>query len=66
MPRRFAPRQPLTISQKVKIGGGGEIRTRGPHIADIAFRERPVQPLRHSSLVPILASKYLKINSNPT
>ena len=29
MPRRFAPRLFLTISQKVKIGGGGGIRTRG-------------------------------------
>ena len=28
MPRRFAPRLFLTISQKVKIGGGGGIRTR--------------------------------------
>ncbi len=27
MPRRFAPRQLLTISQKVKIGGEGGIRT---------------------------------------
>ena len=27
MPRRFAPRQHLTISQKVKIGGEGGIRT---------------------------------------
>ena len=29
MPRRNAPRLFLTISQKVKIGGEGEIRTRG-------------------------------------
>ena len=28
MPRRFAPRLFLTILQKVKIGGEGEIRTR--------------------------------------
>ena len=35
MPRRFAPRLFLTISQKVKIGGGGGIRTHDA-LSDIA------------------------------
>src|SRR3989338_2725806 len=44
MPRRFAPRLFLTISQKVKIGGGGEIRTLGglPHTDFPGLRTRPL------------------------
>ena len=49
MPRRFAPRLFLTISQKVKIGGGGGIRTHET-LAGRGFRDRSVKPLRYPSL----------------
>ena len=43
MPRRFAPRQHLTISQKVQSGGEGEIRTHDP-LRDAAFQVRWNKP----------------------
>ncbi len=49
MPRRFAPKLFLTISQKVKLGGEGGIRTHGtfPHGG---FQDRCLKPLGHLSL----------------
>ena len=49
MPRRFAPRLFLTISQKVKIGGGGRIRTSDtlsgiPHFECGAFDHSATPP----------------------
>ena len=38
MPRRFAPRLFLTISQKVKIGGESGIRTHGPLARSTVFK----------------------------
>ena len=49
MPRRFAPRQFLTISQKVKIGGRGGIRTHD-ELAPIRLFES--RAFNHSATLP--------------
>ena len=49
MPRRFAPRQFPTISQKVKIGGGGGIRTHGAISDTTVFK---TVALDHSATPP--------------
>ncbi len=56
MPRREAPRQPLSISLNVKLGGEGGIRTLEPLRVD-GLVNRCFRPLSHLSrdlLYPIL------------
>ena len=51
MPRREAPRQHLSISLNVKLGGEGGIRTHGTRVRRTAdFESAPLWPLRYLSV----------------
>ncbi len=51
MPGRVTPRQHLSISLNIELGGEGGIRTHGGHKDHNGFRDRPIQPLWHLSSV---------------